>query len=52
MNVVTPAGIAGFVRTVLSSKYDEATASPDFHKELWDIFCSKHAYVAVAAPRG
>ncbi len=44
--------ISGFVRTNLSSKFDEATESPDFHKEMWDVFCSKHPLVAVSAPRG
>jgi len=50
--VLTAATIAGFVRTVLSSKFDGATESPDFHKEMWEMFCSKHPQVAIAAPRG
>ena len=50
--MLTAATIAGFVRTVLSSKFDGATESPDFHKEMWEMFCSKHPQVAIAAPRG
>lgn len=52
MTVLTKDVIAGFVRTVLSSKFDGATESPAFHKEMWEMFCSKHPQVAVAAPRG
>lgn len=44
--------IEGFVKTVLSSKFDEAAETPDFHKEAWGICCSKYPMVAVAAPRG
>ena len=50
--MLTANTIAGFVRTVLSSKFDGATESPDFHKEMWEMFCSKHPQVAIAAPRG
>lgn len=44
--------IAGFVRTVLSSKFEGAVETPDFHKEAWDICCSKYTHVAISAPRG
>lgn len=44
--------INGFVTTVLSSKFDGATETPEFHKEAWDLCCSKHPLVAIAAPRG
>lgn len=44
--------IAGFVRTVLSSKFEGAVETPDFHKEAWDICCSKYTKVALSAPRG
>lgn len=50
--MLTAKAVSGFVRTVLSSKFDEATESPDFHKELWELFCSKHPLVAASAPRG
>lgn len=44
--------IKGFVATVLSSKFDGATSSPEFHEEAWDLCCSKNQLVAIAAPRG
>lgn len=44
--------IAGFVRTVLSSKFEGAVETPDFHKEAWDICCSRFTKVALSAPRG
>ena len=44
--------IAGFVRTVLSSKFEGAVETPDFHKEAWDICCSRYGKVAISAPRG
>lgn len=44
--------IEGFVGSVLANRYDTATAIPDFHKELWELACSDHKYVAIAAPRG
>lgn len=44
--------IEGFVGSVLSSKFDNATQTPDFHKEGWQLFTSPERYVAMAAPRG
>lgn len=44
--------VEGFVGSILASRYDEATAIPQFHKELWQLACSDDKYVAVAAPRG
>lgn len=44
--------IAGFVRTVLSSKFDNATETPSFHKEAWELCTSKFPLVAISAPRG
>jgi predicted phage terminase large subunit-like protein len=37
---------------VLAKKFDDATAIPQFHKELWELACSPAQYVAIAAPRG
>jgi predicted phage terminase large subunit-like protein len=50
--VLTESLIEGFVGSVLAKKFDEATAIPHFHKELWELACSSAQYVAVAAPRG
>ena len=44
--------IAGFVGSILAKRFDGATASPQFHHELWGYACSPHPYVAIAAPRG
>jgi predicted phage terminase large subunit-like protein len=44
--------VAGLVGSVLAKRFDESVASPDFHRELWDLACSPNQYVAVAAPRG
>lgn len=44
--------IEGFVNTVLVSGFDKPTKTPEFHRELWDLCCSKDPLVAVASPRG
>lgn len=49
---LTPNIIAGFVASVLSKRFDEASESPDFHHELWEYACHSHPRVAIAAPRG
>lgn len=44
--------VAGFVGGVLSSRFDGQAATPEFHKECWDLCCSEEKFVAIAAPRG
>lgn len=44
--------LQGFVGSVLIKNFDEAAGIPQFHKDLWEYACSKHKYVAIAAPRG
>jgi len=44
--------VAGFVGSVLASRFDGQAASPPFHKECWELCCSTDKYVAIAAPRG
>lgn len=44
--------IYGFSNTVLAPNFHDAVATPEFHKELWEFYCSDDRYVAVAAPRG
>ena len=44
--------ILGFVSTILLKNYDSPKPVPQFHMELWDLFCSDSKYVAIAAPRG
>lgn len=52
MTKVTADVVAGLVGSILSKGFDESTASPDFHHDLWELACSDDKYVAVAAPRG
>lgn len=49
---VTPEIIAGFVGSVLSSRFDGTTESPTWHHDAWDLCCTNNKYVALAAPRG
>lgn len=44
--------IQGLVNSCLIHKFDEATESPEFHKELWEYCCNPHPNVAISAPRG
>lgn len=43
--------IHGFAGSVLSKRYDNAVKTPSFHLDLWDLCCSDHPLVAIAAPR-
>jgi len=44
--------LEGFVGSILASKFDNAVKTPDFHKEMWELFTGPAKYVAVSAPRG
>lgn len=44
--------IEGFTLGLLAAKYDNPKPIPDFHKEMWELCCSEHPKVAIAAPRG
>lgn len=44
--------IEGFVKSVLLKHFDDPSPIPDFHRELWELCCSDHPLVAIAAPRG
>jgi predicted phage terminase large subunit-like protein len=44
--------LEGFVGSILSSKFDDAVATPAFHREGWTLFTGKDSKVALAAPRG
>lgn len=44
--------ITGFVNSCLISKFDGSLKTPDCHKEMWELCCSKEKLVAIAAPRG
>jgi len=49
---LTPSVIQGFVSSILSQGFDGAVESPPFHQEVWELCCSNHRYIAIAAPRG
>lgn len=49
---VSPEIVKGFVASILSQGFDGAVESPVFHEECWDLCCSTHRFVAIAAPRG
>lgn len=44
--------VEGFMETFLHADLDQPKITPEFHRELWRLFCSDELYVAVAAPRG
>jgi len=44
--------IEAFAGTFLSPMYDEAVATPPFHRECWEMYTSDAPQVAIAAPRG
>lgn len=49
---LTPEVIEGFVKSLLIKHFDDPSPIPNFHKELWELCCSDHPLVAIAAPRG
>lgn len=44
--------IDGFVGSVLASRFDGRSASPQFHKECWELCTGPDRFVAISAPRG
>jgi predicted phage terminase large subunit-like protein len=49
---ITPDVVAGFVGSVLASRFDGQAATPKFHNECWELCCSENRFIAIAAPRG
>ena len=43
--------IENFAGVFLSPMYDDPAPTPPFHRQCWDLYCSPHLLVAVAAPR-
>lgn len=43
--------IEAFSATFMSHRYDEAKATPAFHREAWELYASDIPSVAIAAPR-
>lgn len=44
--------VEAFLLVYLKDRLDNPVATPQFHRELWDMCCSKEKYIAIAAPRG
>lgn len=44
--------INGFTLGLLAAGYDNPKPIPPFHREMWDLCCSDHKKVVIAAPRG
>lgn len=49
--MITKDVVKGIVGSLLSSSFDEAVESPQFHEECWELCCSKYPKIAIAAPR-
>jgi hypothetical protein len=43
--------LESFAGTFLSPLYDTPQPTPDFHRDVWDLYCSDAIQAAVAAPR-
>lgn len=43
--------IEAFSGVYLSPRYDQAQPTPDFHRQVWEYYCSPRQAAAVAAPR-
>jgi predicted phage terminase large subunit-like protein len=50
--MITAGHIEGFVNGFLNKNFDDPTPVPDCHLDWWEMCCSKHPFVAIAAPRG
>ena len=50
--MLTAKVVEGFVTSCLSKKFDAGVATPDCHREWWEMATSKDKLVAIAAPRG
>lgn len=44
--------VYGFAAGLLSKGFDEPAPTPDCHRDWWEMCCSPHKRVAIAAPRG
>jgi len=44
--------VEAFAGVYLSTRYDAARATPEFHRECWNRYCSGVEAAATAAPRG
>jgi len=44
--------LEGFSNSILAKRFDGRVATPECHKEWWNLCCSSEQYVAISAPRG
>lgn len=49
---LTPEVLLGFSKAYLNSNFDNPLPTPQFHIDLWSMFCREDKRVAAAAPRG
>jgi predicted phage terminase large subunit-like protein len=49
---MTPEIVEGVVKAFLIRGFDNPSGIPECHREWWDMVCTKHKFVALAAPRG
>jgi len=52
MSLLTADVLQGFTETILAVRYDDPKPVPFHHHEMWELCCSNHPQVAIAAPRG
>jgi len=52
MSILTAGVIEGFCNATLRKNFDNPSPIPNFHRELWELCCTRSRYVAIAAPRG
>lgn len=50
--MLTAEVLQGFVGSCLLKGFDGQLQFGDFHREMWELCCSKEKFVAIAAPRG
>ena len=43
--------LEGFVHSTLRKNFDKPVATPQFHREIWELVTSNSRQVAIAAPR-
>ena len=51
MSKLNASVMEGFVNSVLRKNFDKPAATPQFHKEVWELVTSNNKQVAIAAPR-
>ena len=49
---LTAALVEGFARRYLAAQYDDASPTPQMHRECWELYCQPTLQAGVAAPRG